>query len=94
MSVCLHIDGEGRLGKHKLPYRAHIRVHGSGIDETVDSVYIEYDHEALPQAADRALHNMSDERERVLTRSVREEALAAYMMKRVRDEDVEIHASV
>ena len=91
ISDCIHVDGQVQIVGESLTYRAHIRllVDEGGITEQIESVHIDYDHSVVGPSVHAALQHLTQESERTLNEECAEEALARYMMKRVRGEPMD-----
>lgn len=88
-ALCIHIDGVSELARHRLPYRAHIRLledTDDDIVEAMESVHLEFDHQGISALADQRLHQLSHQEETELCKRVGAEALAIYMHLRLRGE--------
>lgn len=90
MSECLHVEAVARVMGHALPYCAHIRTTlSSGIEEVVDGVHIQLDHEHCSDRALSWLNTLDQRAQQALFDSVSHEALAIFNMKRLRGEQIE-----
>jgi hypothetical protein len=90
-SQCLHVQDHARIKGHTLPYKAHIRFAGSrtAIEETIDGVYIEFDHESCTPFANEWMSGLTPPEEQALYDAVSHDALRIYNMKRLRGERID-----
>lgn len=87
----LHIDGNARVEGHTLPYRAHFDAseRTDAISETMDGIYIEFDHDRCTDRAMNWMAALSPDDEQALYTAVAREAAAIYNMKRLRGERID-----
>lgn len=87
---CLHVEANALIRGHNLPYCAHIRTNlPTGVEEVVESVHIQFDHDRCTPRAQEWLGRLDDDEEQALFEAVSHEALSIYNMKRLRGEQIE-----
>lgn len=89
--LCLHIDTVAAVKGNTLPYRAHIRFSElvSVAEDSLRSIYIEFDFSQLDAKAEAYLGNLSEDEAQALYERVGVAALRIYMLRRVRGEFID-----